>query len=184
MDCFYLNCYPMKSPLTLKEVSVDVNIILATSYNEYCVCLGQALERLKGAIDAAVLKASLESSCTPQKERTPEDNWSKRIDKIEEQCTLNREKYAKARISALAPNSAICEMCHSELSAIVTCSTCQKNMCSRCDQAVHCGQPFHRRRVYSSKENHVSLLKPTSFVDEYGQLFEMSKPKKITQLDN
>ena len=99
-----------------------------------------------------------------QRVATQEDRWSHK-----------RGDFIQARIGACYLSDKKCWTCQGDNVLFSTyCFSCEKNFCGACDFNVHNQSPFHKRTQFFHEDYSSVKLKPTTFINLDGTLFEIS----------
>lgn len=136
---------------------------------DFMSIIGDAtLEKLQRIISTAV-DAELATIVAGQKLPDPEVDWSKRIERLEEDGNANRENFFKARLAAFAPMKRNCDHCNASSDYAISCATCRLDLCQKCDAHVHGKLPFHKRDFISEESFQFGRLNATTFIDHHGK---------------
>ena len=75
--------------------------------------------------------------------------WEKRKQNMEENWAKSRAYLFNCLIEkeSIPGNDKGCERCTENI-AVLHCTTCQKVLCSECDNLIHCDFPFHDRQIW------------------------------------
>ena len=83
--------------------------------------------------------------------------------------TTDRTRIFKELVSRQPLYHSKCNQCHLHLNAAaVTCMTCKKHLCHKCDTGSHLTMPFHGQFLCSSDT--LRILQPEQFIDPNGNI--------------
>ena len=100
-------------------------------------------------------------------------DWGKRMEMINTNWEASRKCLFEQMLKVSSPNVQKCCRCNTE-AAIFRCSQCvYNNLCSLCDEAVHCSNPLHDREAFLN--GFYQPIKPTLSVNADSHLVTVSK---------
>lgn len=103
--------------------------------------------------------------CIPEEspQQKKKNDWTQRTQQIHKDWEAVKNNFYQAYVSSQAFSAVSCSDCGVHLKVLyVSCLSCRKKRCERCDEAYHFGEPFHQRTLFNEKNS--KILLPEQFV--------------------